>query len=68
MYLVVLKVPKRPRLLSAMVASRFGVLGVALVASLVSCVDIGCQIFDNTMVCDNEKQRLHRGEIRTCSG
>ena len=51
-----------------MVASRFGVLGVALVASVVSCVDIGCQIFDNTMVCDNEKQRLHRGEIRTCSG
>jgi len=31
-------------------------------------LDIGCQIFDNTMVCDNEKERLHRAEIRTCSG
>lgn len=31
-------------------------------------LDINCQIFDNTMVCDNEKDRLHRVEIRTCSG
>ena len=31
-------------------------------------LDISCQIFDETMVCDNEKERLHHAEVRTCSG
>ena len=47
---------------------RVALLQLALVASAHSAVDISCQIFDETMVCDNEKGRLHRAEIRTCSG
>ena len=40
-----------------------------LAASPAACnLDLNCQIFDETMVCDNEKARLHRAEIRTCSG
>ena len=31
-------------------------------------VDVKCQIFDNTMICDNERARLARVEVRTCSG
>jgi len=31
-------------------------------------VELACQIFDETMVCDNEKGRLHHAEVRTCSG
>ena len=31
-------------------------------------MNISCQIFDETMVCDSEKESVHRGEIRTCSG
>ena len=31
-------------------------------------LDIECQIFDSTMVCDNERERVDRAEIRTCSG
>jgi hypothetical protein len=30
--------------------------------------DINCNIFDETMVCDNERVRLRRAEVRTCSG
>ncbi len=30
--------------------------------------NISCQIFEETMVCDSEKDLVHRGEIRTCSG
>jgi len=31
-------------------------------------VDLECHIFDEVMVCDNDKNRLERAEIRTCSG
>ena len=31
-------------------------------------VDVQCTIFDETMICDNERSRVHRAEIRTCSG
>ena len=31
-------------------------------------VEVSCQIFDSTMVCDDEKALVTRGEIRTCSG
>jgi len=41
---------------------------VALLGRCDAAVDLKCQIFDETMVCDNEKARLHRAEIRTCSG
>ena len=37
-------------------------------AAVTANVDLQCQIFDETMVCDNEKGRLKRAEIRTCSG
>ena len=33
-----------------------------------SVVELECQIFDETMVCDNERARLQKAEIRTCSG
>ena len=45
-----------------------GALVVLHVALLRAAVDLNCQIFDETMVCDNERARLHRAEIRTCSG
>jgi len=41
---------------------------VVLLTRCDAAVDLKCQIFDETMVCDNEKTRLHRAEIRTCSG
>ena len=42
---------------------------VASLIAAVSCdIDISCQIFDSTMVCDNEKALVAHGEIRTCSG
>ncbi len=48
------------------------VRGVALLPLLVGAaladVDLNCQIFDDTMICDNDKERLHRAEVRTCSG
>lgn len=31
-------------------------------------VELSCQIFDSTMVCDSDKQNIARAEIRTCSG
>ena len=31
-------------------------------------LDVSCQIFDETMVCDSEKESVVKGEIRTCSG
>ena len=43
------------------------VYGLAFSFSLAS-VELECHIFDETMVCDNEKARLHRVEVRTCSG
>ena len=45
-----------------------GALVVLHVALARAAVDLNCQIFDETMVCDNERARLHRAEIRTCSG
>lgn len=45
-----------------------GLIGCALVMLAAADVELGCQIFDSTMVCDNEKARLHRGEIRTHRG
>jgi len=44
--------------------------GLMLVSALWVRADVSvqCNIFDETMVCDNEKARLHRAEIRTCSG
>jgi len=41
---------------------------LAICASVACDLDINCQIFDHTMVCDNEKARLHHAELRTCSG
>lgn len=42
---------------------------LALVLALgLGSTDINCNIFDDTMVCDNERVRLRRAEIRTCSG
>ena len=42
------------------------VRGVALLPLLVGAaladVDLNCQIFDDTMICDNDKERLHRAE------
>ena len=37
-------------------------------ASSVHALDISCQIFDGTMVCDGDKGRVSRGEIQSCSG
>jgi hypothetical protein len=31
-------------------------------------MELSCQIFDATIVCDADKSRIARGEIRTCSG
>ena len=31
-------------------------------------VNVSCQIFEETMICDNAAQGVVRGEIRTCSG
>ena len=33
-----------------------------------SAVEVNCNIFDETMICDNAKGKLRRAEIRTCSG
>ena len=41
---------------------------ILFLAAVTANVDLQCQIFDETMVCDNEKGRLKRAEIRTCSG
>eukprot|EP00967_Tisochrysis_lutea_P084054 scaffold117302_cov30-Tisochrysis_lutea.AAC.1 len=30
-------------------------------------VELNCQIFDSTMLCDNDKQRVARAEIRTAA-
>ncbi|KAL1511474.1 hypothetical protein AB1Y20_006272 [Prymnesium parvum] len=38
---------------------------LAICASVACDLDINCQIFDHTMVCDNEKARLHHAELRT---
>jgi len=44
-------------------------VSLALVLATASAVtDLQCQIFDETLVCDNERGRLSRAEIRTCSG
>ena len=39
-----------------------------LLTAAARAVNISCQIFEETMVCDSEKESVHRGEIRTCSG
>ena len=31
-------------------------------------VEIDCQIFDSTMVCNDDVGRIHSAAIRTCSG
>ena len=31
-------------------------------------VEVDCQVFDSTLVCDSDKERMHRAEVRTCSG
>ena len=49
--------------------ARTAVILGCLLARISRCdIDIACQIFDSTMVCDNEKDLVARGEIRTCSG
>ena len=47
-------------------AGAFRVLAALAAAS--ADLDLNCQIFDETMVCDNERARLHRAEVRTCAG
>ena len=51
---------------SGAIVAQLLILAVALGAA--AALDIDCQIFDSTMVCDNEKERVKRGEIHTCSG
>ena len=41
---------------------------LVLLASGSCALEVNCQIFDETMVCDSEKDSVARGEIRTCSG
>ena len=40
----------------------------AMLTAAHGATELTCQIFDETMVCDNERGRLDRAEIRTCSG
>lgn len=47
---------------------RWPLLLAAALAAALADIDIGCQIFDGTMVCDSEKAQLDHAEIRTCSG
>jgi len=50
-------------------APRSTLLAFALLAeTCVADISLNCKIFDETMVCDNERSRLHRAEVRTCSG
>jgi len=50
-------------------ARRLPALVVALMAvGAVADMELSCQIFDSTMICDADKSRIARGEIRTCSG
>ena len=39
-----------------------------LLAGTRAAVELQCQIFDETMICDDKGARLARAEIRTCSG
>ena len=39
-----------------------------LLAGTLAAVELQCQIFDETMICDDKGARLARAEIRTCSG
>lgn len=41
---------------------------LAAVCGARGALDVNCQIFDETMVCDSEKESVVKGEIRTCSG
>lgn len=41
---------------------------LSLAALAAGDLDLNCQIFDETLICDNEKGRLHRAEVRTCAG
>lgn len=43
-------------------------LALTLAPHARSDMEMNCQIFDSTMVCDSDKPRIARGEIRTCSG
>ena len=40
----------------------------AALAAAAAEVNVSCQIFEETMICDNAAQGVVRGEIRTCSG
>ena len=46
---------------------RRALLAAALAAAAAE-VNVSCQIFEETMICDNAAQGVVRGEIRTCSG
>ena len=48
-------------------ALRRALLAAALAAAAAE-VNVSCQIFEETMICDNAAQGVVRGEIRTCSG
>ena len=39
-----------------------------LLAESRAAVELQCQIFDETMICDDKGARLARAEICTCSG
>jgi len=41
---------------------------LGMLHACIASTELNCQIFDETMVCDNERGRLHRAEVRTCSG
>ena len=52
---------------SGPMALRRALLAAALAAAAAE-VNVSCQIFEETMICDNAAQGVVRGEIRTCSG
>ena len=57
----------RPSVVDSLRMARF-LAPLLLLTAAARAVNISCQIFEETMVCDSEKDLVHRGEIRTCSG
>lgn len=49
-------------------ARRLPALVALMAVGAVADMELSCQIFDSTMICDADKSRIARGEIRTCSG
>ena len=58
---------RKPSASAGAMALRRALLAAALAAAAAE-VNVSCQIFEETMICDNAAQGVVRGEIRTCSG